>query len=160
MFNAFCLHVFIYIQIYVHTMHYFGMGHIPKQICVWLIGFQICTYPGFLLQKIMINYHSSVEFVVNQPMHYLIINFQHQIPISICLVVFLLIRILVKAEWGVFDTYYNRNVVNCRSVGQLIIVVWLKYSKCKQNHKYILLIILIQIAPYLANTVMISIYPS
>ena len=70
-------------------MHYFGMGHIPDQIFVWLIGFQICMCPGFQLQKFMINYHSSVEFVVNQSLHYLIINFQHQIPITICLVVFL-----------------------------------------------------------------------
>ena len=34
----------------------------------------------------------------------------------------------------------------------------MKYSNCKQNHKYIL-IILIQIATYLANTVMIIILP-
>ena len=77
-------------------MHYFGMGHIPEQMIVWLIGFQICMCPRFLLQIFMINYHSSVEFVVNQLLHYLITNFQHQIPITIRLVVFLSIRILVK----------------------------------------------------------------
>ena len=42
------------------------MGHIPKQMFVWLIGFQICMCPGILLHKFMINYHSSAEFVVNQ----------------------------------------------------------------------------------------------
>ena len=45
--------------------------------------------PKFLLQKFLINYHSSVEFVVNQSLYYLIINSQHQIPITIRLVVFL-----------------------------------------------------------------------
>ena len=53
-------------------------------------------WPEFLLQKIMINYHSSVECVVNQSLHYLIIDFQQQIPISISLVVFPGIRIFVK----------------------------------------------------------------
>ena len=77
-------------------MHYFGMGHIPEQMFVWLICFQRCMCPGFLLQNIMINYHSSIKFVVNQSLHYLIINFQHQIPITIRLVVFLSIMILIK----------------------------------------------------------------
>ena len=58
-------------------MHYFGMGHIPEHIFVWLIGFQIV--PWIPVAKFMINYHSSVEFVVNQSTHYLIINFQHQL---------------------------------------------------------------------------------
>ena len=70
-------------------MQYFGMGHIPEQMFVWLIAFQICMCPGFLLQKFTINYNSSVEFVVNQSRHYLIINFQHQIPITFQLVVYL-----------------------------------------------------------------------
>ena len=76
-------------------MLYFGIGHIREQMFVWLIGFQICMCPGFLLQKFMINYHSSAEFVFNQSLHYLIINVQHQIPITIRLVVFFL-WILVK----------------------------------------------------------------
>ena len=57
-------------------MHYFRMGHILEKMFVWLIGFQICMCPVFLLQKIMTNYHSSVEFIVNQSLHYLIVNFQ------------------------------------------------------------------------------------
>ena len=60
-------------DMYLYTfkiMHYFGMGHIPKQMFVRLTGFQICMCPGFLLQKFMINYHSSEEFVVNQSLHY------------------------------------------------------------------------------------------
>ena len=76
--------------------HYFGMRQFPEQMFVWLIGFQIYMCPGFLLLKCMINYHSSVEFVVNESQHHLIIHFQHQIPITIRLVVFLRIRILVK----------------------------------------------------------------
>ena len=33
----------------IHTMDYFGMGHILEQMFVWLIGFQIYMCPGFLL---------------------------------------------------------------------------------------------------------------
>ena len=36
----------------------------------------------------MVNYDSSVEFVVNQSLHYLIINFQHKISITIRIGVF------------------------------------------------------------------------
>ena len=29
----------MYVQNLIHTMHYFGMGHIPEQMFVWLIDF-------------------------------------------------------------------------------------------------------------------------
>ena len=70
-----------------HALYRVG-SHSGTDGCVveWFLNMYV---PGIPFAKIHDKLSSSVEFVVNQSLHYVIINFQHQIPITNRLVVFL-----------------------------------------------------------------------
>ena len=69
------------------SRHALFLGHIQEQMFVWLIGLKN-VYALDCLWKIH-DYHSSIKFVVNQSLQYMIIDFQHHIPINHRLVLFL-----------------------------------------------------------------------
>ena len=62
-------------------------SHSGTDVCV-VDWFSNTDVPWIPVVKFKINYHSSIELVINQSLHYFIVIFQHQIPIITRLVVF------------------------------------------------------------------------
>ena len=79
----------IYIHLKLDSFHalFRDGSHSGTDVCV-VDWFSDTDVPWIPFAKFKINYQSCIEFVINQSLHYLSINCQHQIPIIIRLFVF------------------------------------------------------------------------